>query len=174
MPPIPELIRPLGDGVIELREISEWDIPEILIAHQDDPDLHRRLGLQRPPTGAQLGMEVERAQAERLAGTSLKLTIVDAGGEDCRGRLDVHAIDWEHRTAQLGLWVAPQVRGRGYGRRALALASAWLFEVCRLRKLILATQADNEPLQRAAAAAGFTEDRSLPSGGLVLLSRLGE
>ena len=62
MPSIPEPPDRIGDELIELRPIAEWDIPEVLIAHQDDRELHRRLGLSKPPTGAQLGSEVERAE----------------------------------------------------------------------------------------------------------------
>ncbi len=126
MPAIPELPGPLGDGVIELRAIAEWDIPEILIAHQDDPELFRRLGLERPPTGAQLGSEVEHDHAQRAAGRSLKLTIVEAGGRDCRGRIEIQPIDWEAGSARLTAWVAPGARGRGYATRGVELVQAWL------------------------------------------------
>ena len=69
----------MGDELIELRPIAEWDIPEVLIAHQDDRELHRWLGMSKPPTGAQLGSEVDDAEAHRLAGDVLKLTIVEPG-----------------------------------------------------------------------------------------------
>jgi RimJ/RimL family protein N-acetyltransferase len=142
MPAIPALTDRLSDGVIELRAISEWDIPEILIAHQDDPRLHLALGLARPPSGAQLGFEVERAEAERQAGARVALTIVDPGREDCIGRVEVRAIDWDAATAELVAWVAPQRRGRGLGERALALTRQWLADACGLRRLTIAAVSD--------------------------------
>jgi RimJ/RimL family protein N-acetyltransferase len=135
MPTIPDPPERLGDELIELREIAEWDIPEVLIAHQDDRDLHRRLGLSRPPTGAQLGSEVERAHDARLAGSAVKLTIVERGASDCCGRVEVDGFDWEQGTAAVRVWVAPQVRGRGYEQHAVALASQWLFTGVGLRRL---------------------------------------
>jgi RimJ/RimL family protein N-acetyltransferase len=135
MPTIPDLPEPLGDELVELREIAEWDIPEVLIAHQDDRDLHRRLGLSRQPTGAQLGSEVECAQEERLAGSAVKLTILERGENDCRGRVEVDGFDWEQGSAAMRVWVAPQVRGRGYEQHAVALASQWLFTGVGLRRL---------------------------------------
>jgi len=126
MPAIPAPPERFGDDLIELREIAEWDIPEVLIAHQDDRDLHRRRGLERPPTGAQLGTEVERATDERLAGRSVKLTIVEPRGNDCRGRVEVDSFDWEKRSANLRVWAAPDARGRGYEQHAAELASQWL------------------------------------------------
>jgi RimJ/RimL family protein N-acetyltransferase len=135
MPAIPQPPERLGDDLVELREIAEWDIPEVLIAHQDDPELFRSLGLPKPPTGAQLGSEVDRAQAERLAGNAVKLTIVEPGGNDCRGRVEVDGFDWEQRTARMRVWTAPQARGRGYEQRAADLASAWLRSGVGLRDL---------------------------------------
>ncbi|MDE3131416.1 MAG: hypothetical protein KGL16_09710 [Acidobacteriota bacterium] len=126
MPAIPEPPDRLGDELIELRLIAEWDIPEVLIAHQDDPGLYLLLGLARPPTGAQLGSEVENSQARRLAGEALKLTIVELGSNDCRGRVEVDHVDWAQSSARLRVWVVPQLRGRGYERRAAELAGQWL------------------------------------------------
>jgi RimJ/RimL family protein N-acetyltransferase len=135
MPTIPQPPDRFGDDLVELREIAEWDIPEVLIAHQDDRELHRRLGLQKPPTGAQLGSEVERAGAERFSGSSVKLTIVEPGRNDCRGRVEVDRFDWERGSARVLVWAAPQVRGRGYEQRAAELASEWLRSGVGLRDL---------------------------------------
>lgn len=163
MAAFPELSGRLSDGVVELRAVAEWDIPDILIAFQDDPHMHLALGDARPPTGAELGRAVERAPVEAAAGTRLKLTIVEPGGEDCRGRLGVHAVDWEHARAELGIWVAPALRGRGVARRALRLGARWLFEACGLERLGLLTTVSNEPMLRAALAAGFVREGVLRS-----------
>jgi len=60
--------------------------------------------------------------------------------------------------AELGVWVIPQERGKGLARAALRLAAGWLFERCRLARLELLTEPDNEPLLRAAATAGFVRE----------------
>jgi RimJ/RimL family protein N-acetyltransferase len=165
MPAIPELTAPLTDDRVSLRLGSEHDIPEILIAYQDDPQLHLRLGEERPPSGAELGRRLERAAAERTRGSRVTLTILVAGGDDCRGRIDVHHLNWEHARAELGIWVAPQLRGRGLGRRALRLAAGWLFDACRLERLAILTEPDNEPMLRAARAAGFVTEGVLREYG---------
>ena len=126
MPTIPDPPDRIGDETIELRPIAEWDIPEVLIAHQDDRELHRRLGLTKPPSGAQLGSEVENERALRMAGESVKLTIVEPGANDCRGRVEVDDIDWERGSARVRVWVAPQLRGRGAEQRAAELTAEWL------------------------------------------------
>lgn len=156
MPSFPELTEPLSDGVIELRLASEWDIPDILIAHQDDRELYRRLGLARPPSGAELGRRAEHEPAERATGTRLRLTIVEPGDRTCRGQLDVHRVDWAERSAELGIWLAPQVRGRGWATRALRLGAGWLVEICGLRRLTVRADPANQPMVAAARAAGFS------------------
>jgi RimJ/RimL family protein N-acetyltransferase len=166
MPAFPDLDQPLTDGVVSLRLSAEWDIPDILIAHQDDPQLHVRLGMERPPSGAELGRAAEREPVEREAGTHLELTVVEPGGVDCRGRINVHNIRWEHRRAELGIWLAPALRGRGLAQRALILAAGWLFEQCGLERLAILTEPDNEPMLRAAEAAGFQREGVLRSYGI--------
>lgn len=170
MPSIPELSERLSDGHVELRTSTEWDIPDILIAHQDDRELYRRLGLARPPSGAELGSAAEREPAERAAGTAVKLTIVEPGSDDCRGRVEAAEIDWELGSAALTVWVAPALRGQGVARRALVLAAGWLFASVGLRRLTLAVQDDNPAMLRAAEAAGFEREEDGTAALLVLES----
>jgi RimJ/RimL family protein N-acetyltransferase len=168
MPAFPALENRLSDGVVELRLAKEWDIPDVLIAHQDDPTLYRRLGLVRPPSGAELGRRSEAEPGERAAGRTLCLTVVEPGDDTCRGQIDVHHLDWDQGCAELGIWLAPQFRGRGLAPQALRLAAAWLFEGCGLRRLTVRTEPDNRPMIGAARAAGFREEE--PRQGSACLS----
>jgi RimJ/RimL family protein N-acetyltransferase len=154
----PDLEQPLRGERIALRYGAERDIPEILIAHQDDPHLHARFGEARPPSGAELGRESDHAAAQRAALQSAELTIVELGEDDCRGRITVRHIDPVAARAELRLWVAPQVRGRGYAREGLALAGRWLLGPCGFERIEVKTATDNEPMQHAATAAGFTRE----------------
>jgi [ribosomal protein S5]-alanine N-acetyltransferase len=155
---IPALVPPLIDGDLTVRAYAERDIPEILIAFQDDPTLHTRIGLERPPSGAQLGSQSEAVDAERIAGERLRLTIAEAETDVCRGRMTVHHFDWDHGRAELGMWLAPEVRGRGWAVRALRLVAPWLIEVCGIERVELLAEPDNEPMLRAAEAAGFVRE----------------
>jgi RimJ/RimL family protein N-acetyltransferase len=165
MPAIPQLSEPLSDGHVGLRPGAERDIPEILIAYQDDPQLHVWLGEDRPPSGAELGRRAERAPAALAAGTHITLTILEPDSDDCRGQLYAQNFNWEHSRAELGIWLAPRSRGRGLAVRALRLGGAWLFDVCGLERLALLTDPDNEAMIGAARAAGFVEEGVLRSYG---------
>jgi len=156
MPPLPELREPLGDGVVSVRAGAERDIPEILIAYQDDPTLHLRMDQPRPPSGAELGRRAECAGADRAAGRRLTLTILESGDDTCRGQIYVHSVDWDNARAELGIWVAPDRRRHGLGSQALALVAPWLLRETVLQRIQLLTEADNQPMIRAAQAAGFS------------------
>jgi RimJ/RimL family protein N-acetyltransferase len=165
MPAIPPLPQPLSDEFVGLRFTEQRDIPEILIAYQDDPALHIRIGKERPPSGAQLGQELEAAAATRAQGTGASFAILELPGNECRGEITVHEIDWDHARASLGVWVAPGARGRGLARHALRLAARWLFDACGLQRIALLADPDNEPMLRAARAAGFVDEGVLRSYG---------
>jgi RimJ/RimL family protein N-acetyltransferase len=158
MPAIPGLIEPLSDGAVSLRLAAERDIPEVLIAHDDDPQLYVDRGRERPPTGAELGRDMEEAAAERAAGSLETLTLLESGSDECRGQLYVHGIDWDHGRAELSLWVVPRARSRGLARAALRLAAAWLFEAWRIERVQLTTLPTNERMMRAALGAGFAQE----------------
>jgi RimJ/RimL family protein N-acetyltransferase len=158
MASFPEPTDALSTGSVALRLAAERDIPEVLIAHQDDPELYRRLGLTRPPSGAELGRRVEGGPTDRAAGTALWLTIVAAGSDECIGQIDVHGVDWDHARADLGIWVAPGHRGRGVAAGALALAGRWLLTECGLLRLQLLTEPENAATVAAARSAGFAQE----------------
>lgn len=165
MPAIPPLPQPLSDESVGLRFTAERDIPEILIAYEDDPQLHIRIGKRRPPSGAELGQEFESAKAKRAQGIRASLAILELPADECCGEITVQEIDWDHARASLGVWVAPGARNQGLARRALRLASRWLFDACGLERIALLTDPDNEPMLRAARAAGFLEEGVLRSYG---------
>jgi ribosomal-protein-alanine N-acetyltransferase len=158
MPRIPAPTEPLIDERVVVRLSAERDIPEILIAYQDDSQLHVQLGEQRPPSGAELGRREERAAAERAAGTRLTLTVAEPGSDVCRGQVYVRDVDWDNDRAELGIWLAPQARGRGMAAPALRLAAEWLLTTTELERVQVTTTPDNEPMIRAARAAGFVEE----------------
>jgi [ribosomal protein S5]-alanine N-acetyltransferase len=158
MSAFPRLSEPLTDGTVTLRDYAERDIPEILIAYQDDPRLHSSNREDRPPTGAELGSRAEREPAARAAGERATLTILVPGSDTCRGQVRVENVDWDHARGEVKIWLAPQVRGQGLGHKALRLAGEWLLTVGGLARLELLAEPDNIPVNRAAQAAGFTRE----------------
>lgn len=163
MPAFPDPDPPLRSATVELRLSEERDIPEVLIAHQDDPALYERLGLERPPSGAELGRRCEGERGERMRGEAIRFTILVPGSDVCQGQIDVHHVEWEDRRAEAGIWVAPGARGRGLARAALRLLARYLFDQAGVARLELLTEPDNAAMIAAAVAAGATEEGVLHS-----------
>ena len=158
MSTFPHLVDPLTDGGVVLRDYFQRDIPEILIAYQDDPRLHSLIGEDRPPSGAELGSRAERELAACAVGEHATLTILEPGSDTCRGQIRVESVDWDNARAELVIWLAPQIRGRGLGRRAMRLAGAWLLGACRLARVELFADPANVAVIHAAQAAGFARE----------------
>jgi RimJ/RimL family protein N-acetyltransferase len=179
---LPQLAQALDDGRVRLRDAAERDIPDVLSAFEDDPQLHLRLGQDRPPSGAQLGRLLEAEHADRAAGSRATLTILTGPDDVCRGQVTVHHLDWDHGRAELSIWVAPELRGQGIGAAALRLAADWLLRECGVPRVQLVAERDNQALLGAAHAAGFTEEGVLHGYlrvrgrrlDVVMLSRLAE
>ena len=163
MPRLPLLSETLHDGPVRLRDASSRDIPEVLIAYEDDPEMHQRLFEERPPSGAALGRRAESDYADRAAGSRATLTVLADGSDRCVGQLSVHDLDWEHARGELSLWIAPGARRRGLGSASLRLACAWLFDRCALARLQVLVEPDNVAMLRTAARAGFRDEGILRS-----------
>jgi RimJ/RimL family protein N-acetyltransferase len=161
MSSFPDPIEPLHGDRVSLRLAAERDIPEILIAHQDDPELYERLGMERPPSGAELGRRSDGEESERREGLGVHFSILEPGRDVCRGQIDVHHLEWLDGRAELGIWVAPAARGRGIAREALRLASGWLFSACGLARVELLTEPENTAMIASARAAGFAAEGTL-------------
>ena len=181
MTALPRLSEPLRDEVAVLRLAAERDIPEVLIAHQDDPGLADALGLRRPPSGAELGRAIEQTDARLAEGAGVTLTITPAGEDECVGQVEVDAIDADHARTDLRVWLVPDARGRGLGAAALRLASTWLL-AAGLRRVQLLVDPANAAMLHAAESAGFAHEGRLREylvrrgrrTDVVVLSRIAE
>jgi RimJ/RimL family protein N-acetyltransferase len=58
----------------------------------------------------------------------------------------------------IGIWIAPEHRGKGHGKAAQRLGAAYLFEHTTFERVEASTEAGNLAEQRALEAAGFTRE----------------
>ncbi len=83
--------------------------------------------------------------------------IVTRNGEAI-GRIGAFAIDWAHRTGELGIVIGErEYWGKRYGRDAILTLLRHLFQTTSLETVNLFTFPDNLRAQRAFAACGFRE-----------------
>lgn len=164
MSPFPAPPAPLTDGTIRLRPSAERDIPEILIAYEDDRHLHERLGERRPPSGADLGRASEQAQDDWAAGRRAAFSVTPEGSDTCVGQVILAGLGDERRRAQAIVWLAPGARGRGWGMAALRLATAWALGDGGVDRVEAEVPVEATGLLRLAQAAGLRRENARDAG----------
>ncbi len=126
-----------------------------------------------------LHAEYDRLQSEKSGETPSQYAGFAVQRHDdpdgaCIGDVSLWKINEHQRTAHIGITLAPQARGLGIGRDCLDVICRFAFELRNLERVQLETLAVNEPMQRAARSAGFTEEGRLRSNAWHLGERVDE
>jgi RimJ/RimL family protein N-acetyltransferase len=154
----------LSEGAVALRPWRLDDAPA-LVRRINDASIAAFLDLIPQPyehsdavaylTGCEEGW--------RTGATSNFAVFVD-GMDGPAGSVGIRWSEIDDGVAEIGYWVAAEVRGRGVATTATRLATRWAFAAePRLERLQLRADVENEPSNRVAAKAGFTREGVLRS-----------
>ncbi len=147
-----------GDNVY-LRPFTRADLP---LFDQWANDLtfnseFNSFGLER--SGA---LEAGFAQAGLLDGQQGMLVVVLRDGDVVAGDVSYHQVRYGpnegSRAYNIGITLAPEHRGKGYGVEAQQLLAAYLFATYPVMRVEAATDVANTAEQRALEKAGFTRE----------------
>ena len=89
------------------------------------------------------------------------LAIVDAAGTvvgDVSYHQEMYGPNEGSRVYNIGISIAAEHRGKGYGTEAQRLLAAYLFATYPIQRVEAATDIENIPEQRALEKAGFTRE----------------
>jgi aminoglycoside 6'-N-acetyltransferase len=143
---------------IDLRPLTEADLP-LLTAWENDRDFQSAFNwFGLGPAGA---LAREFARDGILAADHGLLVIVARDGAvigELSYRQVVYGPNQGSRAYQIGLTIAPEQRGRGYGSEAQRLAAAYLLETYPVMRVEASTDSTNSAEQRALEKAGFTRE----------------
>lgn len=89
-----------------------------------------------------------------------RLLIVTKDGRRA-GVIGVNAYDRRDGTAEIGYWLAHDMRGKGYAKEALSLFIDFLFTELNYRRLYAFTDVTNAASQRVLEANGFKREGKL-------------
>ncbi|MDH6569657.1 RimJ/RimL family protein N-acetyltransferase [Streptomyces sp. SAI-117] len=103
-----------------------------------------------------------RRKADMAAdGTSASYRITDESSGTTLGHIGVNVINHVFRTARVGYWVLPEVRGRGVATRALLLAAHWAHTELGLHRLELDHALGHVTSCHVAERCGFRYEGTL-------------
>jgi RimJ/RimL family protein N-acetyltransferase len=153
----------LSDGVVRLDEHRLEDAAANLAG--EDDEIRRRFDGGRPTTLAEAEDTIRRYQARRAAEgpeVTYALRLPDGtliGGVEIRRPAA--------EEADVGYWVFPSFRGRGYARRGLELlCEAAAREIDGLAEISAHIEPDNVASLRTAAAVGFRQAGEVTENGV--------
>ena len=131
--------------------------PRLVVRSMQQPDVARLAEIAAEPEIWRRWGEVSEADLRaKLAGSDdVTALVVELDGE-VAGLIQYHEeTDPDYRHAGVDMFLAGTARGQGYGREALLLVAAHLFEQRGHHRLTIDPAADNEPAIRCYTAAGF-------------------
>jgi RimJ/RimL family protein N-acetyltransferase len=96
--------------------------------------------------------------------SGVSFAILEAASGDLAGQCGVD--EWSNAdVVQIGYWLAPHARGRGFATRAVELMTSWLFELGAAR-VFLTVVSENADSAAVARRAGFAFEGTLRSHGV--------
>jgi ribosomal-protein-alanine N-acetyltransferase len=153
-----EVPRPLRDGAVELRPVSETDVLAFVDAFKDpaiaEGAYHGQLEASEEALRAYLGRNRERMET----GDAVLLGVWETDADAISGQTMLFNFDWEQRTAELGFWIAPAARRRGLTGTSLRLTLTLAFDHLGIERVCGLTGTDNVGAQRAMERAGLVRE----------------
>jgi aminoglycoside 6'-N-acetyltransferase len=131
--------------------------PRLVVRPMQEPDVARLAEIAAEREIWQRWGELSEADLRQKLAREEDVTalVVELDGE-VAGLIQYHEeTDPDYRHAGVDMFLAGTARGRGYGREALLLVAAHLFQERGHHRLTIDPAADNEPAIRCYTAAGF-------------------
>lgn len=156
--------QPLSDGTTALRPWRDSDAPAIVEACRD-PEIPRWTRVPENYGDSDARAFLLSRHDVIAAAATAPFAIVTATPPHDRllGSIALIEIDWQHRRAEVGYWLAPWARRQGHATRAVRLICSWGFATLSLGRVGLLTATGNLASQRVAERAGFTREAQLRS-----------
>jgi RimJ/RimL family protein N-acetyltransferase len=158
-PPLAYPDPPLTDGVVVLRQWAGDDLGCVEEATQD-PDIPKGTTVPARFTPAE-GLAWIEQWSRYDEGTGLSQAIADAASNEALGAGVLMAR--KPGTVEIGYWLIPRARGRGFGSRAVGLLARWALTEALLARVEALVVPENIVSQRVLEKAGFRREGHLRS-----------
>lgn len=137
---------------VALRTIEAEDIT-FLRDVVNDPDVRQGLTIARPINEPQ-----EREYFEERLSSDETIDLLICHDGDPVGYVGIHDLDQQAGHCEIGIWLAAESHGRGYGTEASRLLTEYAFDALRMHRVIARVLADNDASRRIWEKLGFVEE----------------
>ena len=160
----------LRDGEVLVRHVVRGDARALQEAIATDESISRWTRIPWPYTAAHATEFVVRSDLGWSSGRDAACVIVDLGTAAVTGGIGLHRIGGtsQERSSllrdEIGYWLTPGARGRGFATRALAMLSRWAILDAGVPSINLQTKVGNDASRRVALRAGYRFVRRVGAG----------
>lgn len=144
--------------MIKLRKIEPTDLP-FLYQWENDASAWADGSNHNPLSQQDLRNYIESTTGDIYRDGQLRLIIEEEGATV--GCFDLFDLDIRNRRAALGMYIAPEHRGKGVGKEALRLLEDYAFGHLNLRVLYAVISTNNTACTTLYRNAGYTPSSSL-------------
>jgi len=144
--------------MIHLRKIEPSDLP-YLYRWENDASVWADGANHNPLSQQDLRDYIASTTGDIYKDGQLRLIIEEEGVT--MGCIDLFDFDPRNRKAALGMYIAPEYRGEGVGRRALKQVETYAFGHLNLRLIYAVIAANNAPCTALYRMAGYTPSSPL-------------
>ena len=146
--------------MIKLRKIEPSDLP-YLYRWENDASAWADGSNHNPLSQQDLRDYIASTTGDIYRDGQLRLLIEEDGAT--LGCIDLFDFDPRNRRAAIGMYIAPEYRGKGVGHEAVKQLEAYAFGFLHLRVLYAVIATNNAPCSALYEHAGYQPSTPLPS-----------
>lgn len=152
--------------MVKLRKIEPSDLP-FLYQWENDADAWADGANHNPLSQQDLRDYIDSTTGDIYKDGQLRM-IIESVGESVRPRdgltigcIDLFDFDPRNRRAAIGMYIAPEYRGKGFGKQAVGMLENYAFEHLNLRVLYAVIATNNIACSKLYEHAGYTPSSQL-------------
>lgn len=135
-----------------LRKIEPSDLP-FLYQWENDATMWSDSDTHNPLSRHDLRQYIESSSGDIYRDGQLRLIIDDEG--ITLGCIDLFDFDARNRKAAIGMYIAPNMRGKGFGKKSVELLLDYVFDFLKLRMVYAIIGVKNYSCSRIYESLGF-------------------
>lgn len=139
--------------MLTLRKIEPSDLP-FLYQWENDATMWADSDTHNPLSRHDLHQYIENTTGDIYRDGQLRL-IIESSEAGIMGCIDLFDFDARNRKAAIGMYIAPEARGKGVGKQAVEQLLDYAFGFLHLRMIYAIISVHNHPCSRIYEQMGF-------------------